>query len=333
MESYRDIISQFLIGSVEGIEEKGLIPEHIETQISHVFLFPKTVYKICKRDNHFFNENFRDVSNKKVRFNFYKSDFFENSYFSPNVYLNLFGVEVIDKKVIIGEPTDKSEDLIMKMRRIDVKHNLSSLLHEKTLSEKDFQKMGFQQTKAVKLYPHQPKTNDSYYEIFLRRLEDTRTWMCSAPEYWSNDEVDRIIGIMRNYVEKNKSDFINLDKTQFVVSLDNHSDNIFYEDGNIFFLDIYPPKEDWLITASCMNIYRPATDIFLLMGEKYSRAFIHGYKDYYGSLDETHELLYFLYSAIIQAVSLHNLSKNNQTKKEDSVLYKKYILENIGKLI
>jgi aminoglycoside phosphotransferase family enzyme len=332
MDNYKKIIEAFSIGDVDGIKEKGIKPDHIETQISHLFIFPESVYKICKRDNAFFNEHFRNLADRKSRQVFYKSDFFENNYFSPEVYLSIFGVAILEGRVVINNKIDGSEDVMIKMRRIDLGHNLSMLLHKKTLSEKDFQIMGFQQTKAVALYPHQPITKESYYEIMLGRLNDVRDWMYSAPKFWSKKETDEIVQIMIIYVEKNKKSFINLDKSQLVVSLDNHSDNIFYENGRIFFLDIYPPKEAWLITSSRMNIYRPATDILILMGEKYAKAFIQGYKDYYGSLDESHELFYFLYSAVIQAVSLHNLSRSNQLKKQDSILYKKYIIENIAKL-
>lgn len=87
-----------------------------------------------------------------------------------------------------------------------------------------------------------------------------------------------------------------------------------------------------MIVSPWTNIYRPAADIFILMGEKYSKAFIQGYKDYYGSLNEDHELFYFIYSAAIQAVSLHNLSVNNSVKLEDSKTYKDFILKNIEKL-
>lgn len=332
MENYHKIIEAFLSGAVDNIEEKGLTPEHIETQISHVFLFPKTVYKICKRNNVFFNEHFRNLTNRQSRTDFYRADFFENKYFSPDVYLNLFGIGLVDDKVAISDDILGSEDIIMKTRRIDLNYNLSNLLHEKTLTQHDFQLIGYEQTKAVAAYPHQPKTNESYYEIFQRRLDDLRDWMYSAPDYFSKEKTDEITQVLRNYLEKEKDYFINFDTKKYVVAVDNHSDNIFYENGKLLFLDIYPPKEDWITVAPWINIYRPATDILILMGEKYARALISGYKEYYGSLDERHELFYFIYSAGIQATSLHNLSRNNSRKKDASFAYKKYILENIEKL-
>src|SRR3990172_11469600 len=115
MENYQKIISAFLVGNIEGMEEKGIIPEHLETQISHVFLFPKTVYKICKRDNSFFNEHFRDLADRNSRTYFYKSDFFENNYFSPNVYLGLHGIGVVDGKVKTSSDIENSEDVVMRM--------------------------------------------------------------------------------------------------------------------------------------------------------------------------------------------------------------------------
>ena len=331
MDGYKKIIDSFLGGEVEGIKEKGLTPEHLETQISHIFLFPQTVYKICKRDNVFFNEHFRNLSDLKTRIYFYKSDFFENNYFSPEVYLNIYGVNVLDGKTVISSDVDNAQDIVMKMKRIDLKYNLSRLLHQKLLKGEDFRAMGYQQTKAVDMYPHQPKTSENYYDIFQRRLDDLRDWMYSAPDYFSKEKTDEIVKVLRDYLEKERKYFLGFDKSKYVVSLDNHSDNIFYQNGKMFFLDIYPPKEDWMIVSPWTNIYRPATDILILMGEKYSRAFLQGYKDYYGFLNESHELFYFVYSASIQGVSLYNLSSDN-LKLKDSETYKSFILKNIEKL-
>jgi len=332
MDKYQQIIDAFLNGNVEGLAEKGLQPEHIETHISHLFLFPKTVYKICKRDNDFFNKDFRNLADLKTRVDFYKSDFFLNNYFSPSTYLKLYGVHSDGRIIKINDDIGNAVDVIMEMRRINLEYNLSNLLHENTLELEDFQAMGYQQTKEVAQYPKQPKSENTYYEIFMDRIEDTRLWMYSAPAYIPKDETDSIVKIMKNYVEKNKDYFINFDKSKFVVALDNHSDNIFYENKKILFLDIYPPKEDWMIGSSQLNIYRPATDVLILKGEEYARAMIQGYKDFYGSLDESHELFYFIYSAVIQAISLYNLSGNNLTKKQDAIKYKEYITESIKKL-
>lgn len=332
MDKYQKIIHSFLNGNIDGLEEKGLIPEHLETQISHLFLFPKTVYKICKRDNDFFNKDFRNLSDLKTRIDFYKNDFFLNNYFSPNVYLKIYGVHFESDDVKINDNIDNAIDVIMKMRRIDLKYNLSSLLHEDTLDLKDFQLMGYQQTKEVGRYPKQPKSDKTYYEIFIDRIDDVRLWMYSAPSYFPKNKTDRICQIMKNYVERNKDYFINFDKNKYVVALDNHSDNMFYENKQVFFLDIYPPKEDWMVGSSQLNIYRPATDVLILKGKEYAKAMIQGCKDYYGSLDESHEIFYFLYSAAIQAISLYNLSGNSQMKKDDSLVYKKFVLEKAAEL-
>jgi len=330
----KDLVELFLNGTVRGIEERGRIPEHIETQISHLFLFPDTVYKFSKRDNAFFNEHFRSLSSREERLNFYKADFFENQYFSPRVYLELYGVyaEANGSVLRLGVEQD-AEDAVMKMRRIDLSYNLSNLLHKKSLSENDFRSMGNQQTKAVALYPKQPKSNDSYFKLFQERLDDLKDWMESADRsYFSEEEIDLVIETLKEYVDKRRDQFENVKTDSYVISLDNHSDNIFYENGTMFFLDIYPPKEDWMIATPWINIYRPATDIFILAGEKYARAFFAGYKDYYGNFDEGHENLYLIYSAAIQAVSLYNLSKDNPLKLQDSIAYKKFIFEKLKTL-
>lgn len=332
MENYQKIIQAFIDGEVDGVDEIGTKPTHIETQISHVFLFPATVYKICKRDNTFFNEHFRDLSEKESRFAFYEEDFSVNNYFSPDVYLGLYGVSVVNDKVQLNKEVAGAEDIVMKMKKINLSNNFSKLLHEKTLTLDDFFTIGFQQTKEVASYPNQPKTDESYYEFFRKKLNDVRDWMYSAPDYFSRDEVDEIIKEMQVFLEREKASFENISSDKYVITIDNHSDNIFYENGKILFLDIYPPKKDWLIASPLINIYRPATDIFILAGEECARSFINGCKEYYSEMDESHEPFYFIYSAAIQGVSLHNLSQSNEIKKQDSILYKNFILKNIEKL-
>lgn len=334
MMDNKELVESFLKGTVRGIAEDGLIPAHIETQISHLFLFPSAVYKLSKRDNAFFNEHFRDLSSREERLRFYKADFFENQYFSPKVYLELYGVyQEAGGSILRLGVEQNAEDAVMKMQRIDLSYNLSNLLHKKSLSEDDFRGMGYQQTKAVALYSSQPKSAENYFELFQNKLDDLRDWMESADrDYFSAEEINQVIRILKEYVDKKKSEFENVDTNSYVISLDNHSDNIFYESGMMFFLDIYPPKEDWMIVAPWINIYRPATDIFILMGEKYARAFLSGYKNYYGKFDESHENLYFVYSAAIQAVSLHNLSKGDPQKLEDSIAYKNFIFEKLNEL-
>lgn len=332
MDNYDKIIEAFLNGTVEGIENYGMKPEHLETQISHIFLFPDFVYKISKRNNAFFNKHFRDLDDLKTRLFFYKADFYQNNYFSPEVYLQLYGVCAHDNKILLNNDVDNAEDAVIKMRRVNLEHNLSQLLHSRSLMEEDFRFMGHEQTKEIALYPHQPKYNLSYYNHFQARLDDLRNWMYSAPKYFSKEETDNVIQVLKNYLEKEKEYFNNFDTSKYVISLDNHSDNIFYENKKVFFLDIYPPKEEWGIASAIINIYRPATDILILMGEKYARAFIRGYKDYYGSLDEGHEIFYFVYSAAIQAISLFNLSENNDLKLKDSIVYKNFITDHLKKL-
>ncbi len=329
MDNYTKIIEAFLLGDVDGIENSGVKPEHLETQISHIFLFPEFVYKISKRNNTFFNKHFRDLSDLDSRIIFYKADFFRNNYFSPEIYLQLYGVHVKDGRVVLNTDIDGAEDAVIKMKRVDLKYNLSQLLHDKSLTEDDFRFMGRQQTKLIAHYPHQPKYNNSYYDYFQERLDDLKNWMYSAPNYFSKEETDGVIKILRGYLEKEKDYFTSFDKSKYVISLDNHSDNIFYKDKKVFFLDIYPPKEEWGIVSPSINIYRPASDILILMGEKYARVFMEGHKDYYGSLDENHETFYFVYSAAIQAVSLYNLSENNELKLNDSEVYKDFIFKNI----
>ncbi|MEO6536163.1 MAG: hypothetical protein ABIT47_00585 [Candidatus Paceibacterota bacterium] len=318
------IVQSFKQGSVQGIEEEGLLPEYIETQISHLFLFPETVYKISKRSNIFFNEHFRDLSDAEERFSFYKSDFSENQYFSPEVYLELKYLHLQNNTVLLTSDSTDAEDILMRMKRIDVSNNLSHLLHEGNLSEDEFRGMGRTQTQQIADCPYKPTSKEDYYTLFKRRIIDLDDWIALAPDFITIDERSKIIASLNGYIEKQKDYFAAIDPSTYVISIDNHSDNIFYKDNRMFFLDVYPPKEDWMTVLPWMNIYRPATDIWLLQGEKFARAFIEGYEEHYGPLPRESELFYLVYSASIQAISLAN-----QSKAKDATIYKNFILENI----
>lgn len=63
MHSQIKIIDAFSRGDIFG---EISAPKHRTTVLSNVFIFKNKVYKIYKNDNKFYNENFRDISSKKI---------------------------------------------------------------------------------------------------------------------------------------------------------------------------------------------------------------------------------------------------------------------------
>lgn len=91
MSIQEKIRALFLSGKVA---DETTVPEHIETVMSHVFLFPERVYKIYKGDNEWFNKNFNDLSDRRKRFEFSKNDFHWNQMLCPEVYVGILGAEI-----------------------------------------------------------------------------------------------------------------------------------------------------------------------------------------------------------------------------------------------
>lgn len=333
MNSIESIVyDSFVGGKVSGIREMAK-PEVLKTQISYLFFYPDSVYKYYLHSNVFFNSNFRDLDSPKSREYFYKRDFFWNNYFNKDVYLELKSLKIVDGKVAVSDLATVSEDYLIKMKRIDASSNLSHLLHEKQVGAADAFNIGYQMTKMIAEFPKKVSSAESYYSVTKRDIADLKNWMYSAKSKISKEQADGVIKALDDYVEVNRNIFEQFPADKYTISIDNHSDNIYYNDEKISFIDIYPPKEAWVFSHPIKNLYRPATDILILGGKELFEAMFSGYEKYSGQADRRHESFYLVYSACIQCVSLYNLSGNSKQKGIDAEKYWKFIEEKIAGLV
>lgn len=334
MANDEKIIGAFLCGSVNGLIEPGIKAEHIQTQISHIFLYKMTAYKFYRRDNEGFNKAFVNLADEMVRAKFYEEDFFYNHYFNPEVYQQLQKIKVSETDVELKDRNDAGNDWIIRMKRIDTTRNLTTLLLAGKLSIGDFQKIGYQMTKAVAEFPHKPKTQKSYYEIMKVDLDDVENFAYLAAPLIKKEDTRRIMENLNRYLNGKKERFANLREKDFVSSIDNHSDNVFYENGKTSFVDIFPPKEDWRTVEPLYVVYRLSADVEVLAGKEYADALIAGYKEYY-RIEETEKdirLFYQLYAAMIKGAYLYMLSMENGKRADEAKKYLEFVEANINKI-
>lgn len=329
---HNKIIDAFKNGAVENLEQKKGVLNHIETGISNVFLYEDRAYKMYKKEGAHINKYYNHIADPATRKEFYENDFLWNHYFSPDVYLELIGVDMVGPNVALVPKNETALDFVIKMKRINSDENLTSLLHKDVLKENDFQKMGFMMTKAIVKFPHKPKMTDIYYNNLKKRISDLRKWVLMAQLFIKKQELGKMVDLLDMYIEKNKSNFLSMQYDNLTISIDNHSDNVFYKNNKISFIDIYPPKHHWRLEHPTFNIHRAGTDILILKGEKYYNAFCKGYEDYYGTWPGEHRDFHVLRSGLIKMAYLFDLSKSDPSKKEDAWLYWNFLKENFGNL-
>ncbi|MCX6702959.1 MAG: hypothetical protein NTW60_03790 [Candidatus Wolfebacteria bacterium] len=297
------IIEAFKQGRVKGLVEPGVKPECLMTGISHIFLFPKTVYKLYRKDNDSFNKNSLDLSDDDIRQHFYENDFSFNNYFSKEIYNALLSIYVNGEHVELKPKDEPGYDLVIQMSRVDEKKNLTHLLRQKALNEDELRSIGYKMTKLVAEYPQKPKTSKNYYEVLASFIDGVRHFGSMAAPLISLDDSEKVCPALSDYRETIKGKLTKITEKDFIFTIDNHSDKAFYINKELLFIYVYLPKIEWGIVEPSYVITRLYTDTLVFAGEKYSEALLQGYKDYYGIIDVDRELLefYLIFNAFLRA--------------------------------
>lgn len=322
------ILRAFKAGTVQGLLEPGIPPEHIRTFISDVFLFPSTVYKIYRRDNQDFNQDFVNLDDPDTRREFYTEDFRWNHYFNPNVYQRLQGIVVEEGHVLLTQETDTSSERVIQMCRIDTATNLTRRLLEGQISEEDAFAIGGQLTKMTDQFPAREPSIFSLSDRLELSLLNLERWSWSADPLFPRALTDRVIRSLRTFFQSHQDLFLSLPEDAMVPCIDAHSDNLFYGDSTLSCIDIYLMKPEWRLMERSYSVYRLATDIEVLGSSALSEAFIEGCAAYYGSRytvrSET-RWFYQLFSALIKAPYLFSLAQKDATRLQEAQRYQAFI--------
>lgn len=313
------ILDAFKSGKIAG---ESTIPNHIVTAISNLFVFENKVYKIYKSDSQFFNENFNDLSKKSGRFLFTRKDFEWNNKLSPEIYTELKGIILKDGVVVLMEPTDDSEELVIVMNKVDMSEGLINRLIENRISIEDCYQIGFQLGERVmkvqKIFPL------SLYEDFISRYQDLNAWILSVKEIPS-DKARKFLDFIKDFIEAHKNEFESSNGLMGQC-LDVHADNIVYADGKLLPIDTYSPKEDWLHGYKFINIYRVASDIYAFLGKEAFEQVLQGYEEATGEkLPREKDKFMIIYCELIVWPYQYMLSEKEPRRLDVAKKYEVFI--------
>lgn len=324
MYSQKPLLELLRAGKVSG--ESG-VPKHIETVISNVFLFNERVYKVYKNDNDFFNSSFHDVSAKQDRFAFSKADFEWNQQLTKEVYLHLQGVKVDGDSIQLVDEKD-AEELMFITKRMPEGTILFDRLMKGDLTQDDFYEIGKQFAEREKNFVWNGTMSDeSLLDNMLERYDDIVAWIKDVEkvsalekETWANKLKELIVRVYTH------------DSSKVSICFDLHSLNAFYVDQTLYPFDTHPPKDAWRFGPPLLNLYRLATDVFALAGEKEFDAVMRGYHEYLKKEMPPQETnrLFVIYASLIMVSYLYMLGTTDTDKNEAAVKYHDFLKRYLG---
>lgn len=325
---HNEIIQAFSEGRVVGVVEPGEKPQRITTWISDVFLYPTSVYKIYQTESEGFNRDFRDLSNPETREWFYGEDFACDRYFNPEVYQELLGVRWENGEARIVSREEEWHDLVIKMKRIDTGHNLTRQLKAGKVDATAAHRIGYEMTRLIAEFPHKPEQDTTFHQLMHHRLDDVTNFCYLADSHISRSGTDGIVAVLRRYLEDHRDEFVWMQSEHMVIGVDNQSDNVFYGDEKVSFIDLYQQKDNWLLADPLLNAVRLSADVRVLGSAELANSLLAGYKAYYNlsELDDQRVLFYQLYAALIK------LGLCVLYKEEGSDAYREFIESNLSLL-
>ncbi len=303
-------------GMVDGFSST---PTVIETVISRVFIFDteNRVLKFYKRDNEWWNTDMKDLSGGNSRIDFIRNDFEFNHFLNPTVYIDLKQAIAEDGKVKLVNPKSGDDELVIIMHKEDIQGTLTEVLYQNTLSVAEYRSMGEAFAKIKLALPEKflPATEANWYELMCERVKDVKTWALSEKDF-PKDLADKALAILSRELEENKNNFRLITKDSLFVSIDCNSENLIYTNHKLRFLDAYPPKDDWRISAFNVDIFRVGYDIYTFAGKESYDAFLEGVRTVAGDrLDRSTSHFYLLYAGLIVTPYFYMLDKSKKDQK------------------
>lgn len=318
MDDYTKIIEAFKIGDIVNLPNAGQKPEYLQTEISHIFLFPETVYKFYRRDSKGFNEYFFDLNEDSKRRKFYQEEFTSNHYFNPEVYQKLAGLKIEGGKIALVDNLSEVNDRVIQMKRIDANNNLTNILLHGKLNFDDYYQIGDQMTKALVGFNKGKELKGNYYEIMVAFLDDLENYLYMYDKDISREESGRIMATLRKFLENNKNHFIGVNGNSLIETIDNHADNTYYNNGQVSFIDAYLPKDSWRIVEPLYGIYRLLTDVVALTNDETAIPMFKGFQKNYPEIvfDTKLDSFYKIYFSCIRLGHFFEVASRDASNRD-----------------
>lgn len=307
-----------LIEAFEKTKVSGFYSETdqvIESAISKLFFYGDRVLKVYKYEKYFFG----DFSSPSFRKEFYQEDFHWNHAMAPRVYVALKSVKEMGDGYEQAN-LDNAKDFYIEMKKIDVEKNLTNLLFAKQVSRADLEKIATEMTIRIQNLTRdekeklKPLAKRGWFDLLQEDLEDLRHWAYMADPKLPKIKVDELMDILEKAFGEEEY-FKNFDSENLSIALDNHSDNILLLNGDVEFLDIMPPKENWRITDPYFNICRPAVDVMVIGTPDEAKAMYRVYEKIAPTVPSRVKTIYEIRSSMIRAPYFYFLGKPDLAKK------------------
>jgi aminoglycoside phosphotransferase family enzyme len=320
-----NLIEAFEKQAVSGI--LGTPDKTIETLISKLFFYNNKVYKIYKWNKAFFG----DFSSLTFRKEFYQEDFFWNNAMAPHIYTDLKTVK-FDGNSFVESNMEESEDLYIVMNKINEKDNLTHRLIMNDITTNDLMLIAREMTTKLKELTKERKSGlQNIVDRGLASLEqeivgDLRSWGYMADPQYPKEKTNQTTEVLGKAFKKEKY-FNNFKNSDLSIAVDSHSDNILFSNGQLGFIDIFPPRDIWRIVDPFYNICRLATDVTVLKDKDSANEMYKEYGKIMPLGPEKVKNIYELQAALIKGPYLSVLKRKDEAEK-----YFAFIEESVAKL-
>lgn len=279
----------------------------IETILSRIYFFGDTVYKVYKKVNHVPS----DFTNPEFRKQFYDADFAWNHTMSPAMYTELG--EFVD--------AEGSTDLCIVMKKAD-KPSLHELLLVEAVNETDLRVVAREMMTRIKALTVTRRGSmpdlfaKPYVDLDKMNLEYIRDWLYLSEKLISKSEVDAYIDLLKNFVST-EAYFKNFNVNDYVTSIDSHTENILYRDGEVDFIDSMPPVRDWRVQNMLYVLSRTVADVVVLgKGDITTSTVIYDeYEKAYSTKVQPHIVAYLQTVAAFIQITYFTLRGNEEFAK------------------
>lgn len=307
-----DLIEAFKIGAVENIKE--LPSKIIDTQLSSVFIFTDKAIKVYKKEDAFFG----NLGESDFRKGFYFEDFSWNKWMSPEIYLALKPVRIIEN----GWKDcsyDSATDFYIEMNKVNIENDLSNLLVNNAITKEQLKTIGLVMIQRILDLTRAKRDSISVFnkpwkDLLLQRQEDLRNFSYIVGSKISKEKVDIVINKFVEFV-KGSSYITDFDDSKLEACIDNHSDNILLNGVEVAFIDIYLVKENWRGVDPLHNICRTMADVCVLSNRENTEAMFQGYLQFHPDGPNEVKEFYMAYNAMIKAAYCYMLKKDELAVK------------------
>ena len=325
MNTPEELYTRIREGKLEGFSGKPLV---VTTVISNVYVFENKVLKIYKRDNDWWNTSMQNLSAGQSRINFITRDFAFNQTLNPEVYTGLKVLVQDGDMVILRDPQEGDDELVVVMNKIDTTQTLTKVLFDQKLTPHDCEKIGvdFAMKKLSLSKDFLPtELTGSWYEQLIGRFNDLEGWVSSVPDF-PKEIGDKGLAQLKMVLEIQKEKFSDMGAKELAVCIDCNSENLLYSNGNLSFMDVYPPKNAWRSATFDHDIFRVGSDIYGFIVEEGFTAYLKGvYSVAENMLDKDLHKFYLLYGAMITGPYLYMLAQKNTNYLPYALKYTDFI--------